>query len=142
MERMKISAGLANQKDKHEVTLETNGRQHSLVISPKSEGFGSSTNGGELLFLALATCYCNDLYRKAAKRGIEIEGLQVKVAGEFGEEGEPARNVTYWASVEAKASEEEVLDLMRFTDTVAEIQNTLRCSSPIALAECRARDTR
>ena len=95
-----------------------------------------------MLFLALATCYCNDLYREAAKRGIEIEGLQVKVAGEFGGEGEPARNVTYWASVEAKASEEEVLDLMRFTDMVAEIQNTLRCSSPIALAECRARDTR
>jgi organic hydroperoxide reductase OsmC/OhrA len=93
MERMKISAGLANQKDKHEVTLETNGRQHSLVISPKSEGSGSSTNGGELLFLALATCYCNDLYREAAKRGIEIEGLQVKVAGEFGGEGEPVRTL-------------------------------------------------
>jgi len=142
MELMKISAGLANQKDKHEVTLETNGRQHSLVILPKSQGFGSSTNGGELLFLALATCYCNDLYREAAKRGIEIEALQVKVGGEFGGEGEPARNVTYWAWVEAKASEEEILDLMRFTDTVAEIHNTLRCSSHIALAECRARDTR
>ncbi len=120
------------------MTLETNGRQHSLVISPKSEGFGSSTNGGELLFLALATCYCNDLYREAAKRGIEIEELQVKVAGEFGRRA--CRNVTYWASVEAKAS--TALDLMRFTDTVAEIQNTLRCSSPIALVECKARDTR
>jgi len=83
-----------------------------------------------------------DLYREAAKRGIEIEALQVKVGGEFGGEGEPARNVTYWAWVEAKASEEEILDLMRFTDTVAEIHNTLRCSSHIALAECRARDTR
>ena len=141
MELMKISAGLANQKDKHEVTLETNGRQHSLVISPKSEGFGSSTNGGELLFLALATCYCNGLCREAAKRGIEIEGLQVKVAANS--EGKESLPATLRIGPRLRPRlQKEVLDLMRFTDTVAEIQNTLRCSSPIALAECRARDTR
>jgi organic hydroperoxide reductase OsmC/OhrA len=140
--RMKLSARLTNQKDKHDVTLETNGREHSLIISPKPGGFGSSANGGELLFLALATCYCNDLYREAGKRKIEIDRVQVEVSGEFGTEGEPARNVSYRALVEAKASEAELLDLMRYTDTVAEIQNTLRRSSSITLAKCEARDVR
>ena len=84
----KISARVANQKDRHEVTLETNGREHSLNISAEAGGLGSSVNGGELLFLALATCYCNDLYREASKRGIDIERLQVEVSGEFEAEGE------------------------------------------------------
>ncbi len=122
--------------------LETNGREHALTIAPRAGGFGSSANGGELLFLALATCYCNDLYREAAKRGIEIERVRVEVSGEFGAEAEPARNISYTASVEAKASEAEVLELMRFTDTVAEIQNTVRSGPGVTLADCRARDTR
>jgi organic hydroperoxide reductase OsmC/OhrA len=33
------------------------GREHSLETPPRSGGFGSNANGGELLFLALATCY-------------------------------------------------------------------------------------
>jgi organic hydroperoxide reductase OsmC/OhrA len=139
---MEISARLTNQKDRHAVTLQTNGREHLLHISPKAEGRGSSVNGGELLFLALATCYCNDLYREAGKRGIEIERLEVNVSGEFGAEGEPACNVSYRASVEAKASEAEILDLMRFTDSMAEIQKTVRCGSPVTLEGCEARDTR
>jgi uncharacterized OsmC-like protein len=42
-----------------------------------------------LLFLALATCYCNDIFREAAKQGLKIDGVEVKVEGEFGAEGEP-----------------------------------------------------
>ena len=95
--------------------------------------YGSSANGGELLFLALATCYCNDLYREATKRNIKVERVEVNVEGEFGAEGEPAKNVTYRAKVAAQASEEEIQDMMRFVDTVAEIQNTLRVVTPVVL---------
>ena len=95
-------------------------------------------NGGELLFLALATCYCNDLYREAAKRAIRIESVEVEVHGEFGAEGEPARRVTYQARVRAAASEKAIRDLMRHTDGVAEIQNTLRVGMPVALSRVEA----
>jgi len=64
----KISAKATNSRNSHNVVLTTNDRQHSITIAPKPEAFGSSVNGGELLFLALATCYCNDIYREAAKR--------------------------------------------------------------------------
>jgi uncharacterized OsmC-like protein len=137
---MNISARVVNRLGSHAVTLITNGREHSLAIPPKSEGFGSSANGGELLFLALATCYCNDLYREGKKRGIEIESVQVEVSGEFGAEGDPARNVSYRADAIAKAPREQILDLMRHTDSVAEIQNTLRNSLPVILAHCEAHE--
>ena len=66
---MRISARVQNRGYNHQVMLETNGKAHSLAVPPKSTGFGSGVNGGEFLFLALATCYCNDLYREAAKLG-------------------------------------------------------------------------
>jgi uncharacterized OsmC-like protein len=132
---MKITARVENSKDNHQVTLQTNDNVHSIVIPPKSTGYGSSANGGELLFLALATCYCNDIYREAAKRNIKVERLDVEVDGDFGAEGEPAKNVTYRARVTAQASEEEIRDLVKFTDAVAEIQNTLRIETPVVLSE-------
>jgi len=132
---MKISARLENSRDYHQVTLQTNDNVHSITIPPKSTGYGSSANGGELLFLALASCYCNDIYREAAKRNIRVERVEVNVEGDFGAEGEPATNVIYRAKVTAQASEEEIRDLMKFTDTVAEIQNTLRIETPVVLIE-------
>ncbi len=95
-----------------------------------------AASGAELLFLALATCYCNDIYREAAKRGIQVERVEVEVDGDFEREGGAATNVTYRARVKADASKDDVLDLMRHTDTVAEIQNTLRAATPVELSAC------
>jgi uncharacterized OsmC-like protein len=135
---MKISARLENSKNNHLVTLQTNDNAHSITIPPKSTGYGSSANGGELLFLALASCYCNDVYREAAKRNITVERVEVNVEGEFGAEGEHAKNVVYHAKVFAQASEDEIRELMKFTDTVAEIQNTLRNGTSVVLADIEA----
>ena len=132
---MKITAKVKNSKDDHQVTLQTNDNVHSIVIPPKPTGYGSSANGGELLFLALATCYCNDIYREATKRNIQVDRVEVEVDGDFGAEGEPAKNVTYRARVSAQASEQEVQDMLRFVDTVAEIQNTLRVLTPVTLSQ-------
>src|SRR5262245_61861019 len=98
---IKISAQVHNSGDVHQVGLSTNDNHHEIVIPPKSTGFGSSANGGELLFLALATCYCNDIYREAAKRGMSVLNVQVEVNGEFDEAaGSSAQNVTYKATVQ------------------------------------------
>lgn len=136
---MRIVAKVQNSQGKHEVSLQTNDHVHALTIPPKATGFGSSANGGELLFLALATCYCNDIYREAAERGIRVVNVEVTVEGEFGGVGEPAKSITYDAKVSAHASENEIKDLMKQTDTVAEIQNTLRIGIPVTLDRLEAR---
>jgi organic hydroperoxide reductase OsmC/OhrA len=135
---MKISARVQNSQGRHQVLLATNDNEHPLAIAPRAGGFGSSANGGELLFLALATCYCNDIYREAGKRGIQVSAVEVAVRGDFGADGEPASNITYTAKVTAQAGEEAIRDLMRYTDTVAEIQNTLRLGMPVVLSEVEA----
>ena len=88
--------------------------------------------------MALATCYCNDVYREAAKRGMNVECVEVEVNGDFGAEGEPASNVGYRVKVTAPASEEALFDLMRHTDSVVEIQNTLRVGTPVVLRQIEA----
>src|SRR3954449_5668154 len=105
---MRISAQIHNQEGQHEVRLTTNDQSRSLTIPPKPSGFGSSANGGELLLLALATCYCNDIYREAAKKGIKVEQVEVEVDGQFGADGDPATNVTYRARIVAHATEAEI----------------------------------
>jgi organic hydroperoxide reductase OsmC/OhrA len=135
---MIISARVQTSEGQHQVTLRTNDNVHSLAIPPRPTGFGSSANGGELLFLALATCYCNDIFREAAKLGLKVEQVEVEVRGEFGAEGEPARNVSYRARVTAQASEAQIRELMSRTDLVAEIQNTLRQGIPVTLSNIEA----
>ena len=130
---MKISARVLNTNSGHGVEVETDGRKQSIAIAPKSAGRGSSVNGGELLFAALATCFCNDLYREAAKRGIQVESVEVEVSGTFGNAGEPARDVTYCVQVRADAPQETIDDLIRATDSVTEIQNTLRGGCDVKL---------
>ncbi|PAP75985.1 OsmC family protein [Rubrivirga marina] len=133
---MTVQAHVRNREGRHEVTLRTNDAEHALTIPPKPGGLGSSANGGELLFLALATCYCNDVYREAAALGIDVRGVEVEVEGTFGGVGEPARDVRYRARVSAAgAAEAEVVRLLERTDAVAEVQNTLRTGLPVRLVE-------
>ena len=135
---MKISARVENSLNAHHATVATNGNSRAIAIPPRESGLGSSANGGELLFLALATCYCNDIYREAATRGITVERVEVDVDGQFGAAGEPATQVTYRARVIADASEAEIEDLIRHTDSVAEIQNTLRVPTSVSLERIEA----
>jgi organic hydroperoxide reductase OsmC/OhrA len=130
---MEIRATVQNRGGEHSVTLSTDGCRSSLSVPAKTEGAGSSVNGGELLCLALATCYCNDLYREAARLGMRLSGVEVEVTAEFGGLGEPARRITYAARVSSDAPAAEVEELLRHTDRVAEIQNTLRAGVAVEL---------
>jgi organic hydroperoxide reductase OsmC/OhrA len=132
---MKIAAHVSNTSSGHTVEVETEGCKQSIAIAPKSGGRGSSINGGELLFAALATCFCNDLYREAAKRGIAVQDVNVEVTGTFGNPGEPARDIAYHVQVRADAPQAEIDDLIRTTDAVTEIQNTVRAGCAVRLEQ-------
>jgi hypothetical protein len=91
----------------------------------------SALNGGELLCLAQATCYCNDLYREAGRRGLALGAVEVEVVSEFGGPGEPARRISYSARVRSDAPTEVIEALLVHTDAVAEVHNTLRVGTPV-----------
>jgi organic hydroperoxide reductase OsmC/OhrA len=123
------SAGIA-----HDVRVQTNDTERELSIPARANGRGSSVNGGELLMLALATCYCNDLYREAERRGIAIRSVGVEATATFGAEGEAASRVTYAAQIDADADEPAIRDLAEATDRLAEVHNTLRRGIAVTLA--------
>lgn len=132
---MNISATLKSSYNQHEIALQTNGDSKAILISPKSTGYGSSINGGELLLLSLATCFCNDIYREANKRKISIDAVEVECTGDFGADGEPGSNFQYKANVISNASPEEIKDLINLTDKIAEIHNTLRKGLKVTLTK-------
>jgi uncharacterized OsmC-like protein len=129
---MKFSASIKNNSNDHQVSLKVGEKEQSLPIAPKPTG-GSSVTGGELLFLALATCFCNDIYREGVKRGITVHNVAVEVDGDFEAERQPASNIVYRVKVDADASEEKLQELILYVDSIAEIQNTLRVGTPVIL---------
>ncbi|MDJ1495380.1 OsmC family protein [Cytophagaceae bacterium DM2B3-1] len=133
---MIISATIRNSNQENDITVSTNTNTREVSIPGKTDGRGSSVNGGELLFLALATCFCNDVYREAARREMQIELVEVTVSGEFGKEGEAGSNITYTATIQSSnSSSEQIKDLILHVDKVAEIHNTLRKGVSVSLKE-------
>ena len=68
---MKISARVHNADRSHRATVTSAGVTQNLAIPAKASGPGAGVNGGNCL-LALATCYCNDIYREAARSGAAV----------------------------------------------------------------------
>ena len=130
---MEISAVVRNAASRHEVAVATDGNERALALPAKLSGGGSAVNGGELLMLALATCYCNDLYREAARLGIVLDGVEVRATARFEGIGLAASDIRYRAKVSSSAPAERIAALLRETDAVAEIHNTVRAGVPVVL---------
>lgn len=123
---MKVSAKISNSLNQNNITVVTNDQSKSVSIGSKENGFGSAVNGGELLLLSLAVCYCNDIYREAARKNIEITSVEVDVSADFGKEGEPGFNFKYTPKIISGAPPDRIRQLIEHTDSVAEIHKTLR----------------
>ena len=130
MHGMEIRTTVESSAAGHRTSVSTDGRASAPPIAGRPGG-GSALNGGELLCLALATCYCNDLYREAARRGLVLAAVEVEVEAEFGGPGEPARRIAYGARVASEAPDGEIEALLAHTDAVAEVHNTLRAGTPV-----------
>jgi organic hydroperoxide reductase OsmC/OhrA len=132
---MQSVARIHNSQGEHHIKLTTGDRTSKISIPPKASGFGSSATGGELLMLALATCYCNDIYREAVKMDIRVTHVDVECSAEFPAEGEPARDITCTARITADAPENKVRELAAQADRLAEIQNTVRSAIPVTIGQ-------
>jgi putative redox protein len=104
----------------------------TLVVDRPEEGGGGAKgfNGGQLLYLAVAGCISNDLFREASRFGVELNSVRVTVDGDFS--GNPAVSdaITYDVELSGRGD----LDaLVREVDRIAEIPNTIRQGAPVSL---------
>jgi organic hydroperoxide reductase OsmC/OhrA len=88
-----ITAHLKNSAAAHHVSVSTADSAKVLPVPAKPGGLGSAVNGGEFLMLALATCYCNDLYREAARLKIRLDAVEVEARPSCQEDQLPGASV-------------------------------------------------
>ena len=105
-----------------------------IADRPKEAGGGGlGFNGGQLLNLAVAGCVSNDLFREASKRGIAIREVRVRVTSDY--VGDPAVStpIEYEVEIEGDAEPDVLQRLVRETDGIAEIPNSLRRGTDVVL---------
>ncbi|MFN8059167.1 MAG: OsmC family protein [Vicinamibacterales bacterium] len=130
---MRIAATVKHAALSQAVSVMTDGAPKSIGVPAREDGRGSAINGGELLMLALATCYCNDLYREASRRELVLDAVEVEATADFDGVGAAATNVRYRARVASAAPASRIEALLRETDAVAEVHKTVRVGTPVEL---------
>lgn len=94
-------------------------------------GGGLGFNGGQLLYLSIAACWSNDLYREAATMGIELDGVEVTVDGDFPARGSGSTPISVDLVVRSPAPEDRVRELIAEVERVAEIPRAIRDATAI-----------
>jgi putative redox protein len=110
---------------------------YTLVVDRPGDvgGGGLGFNGGQLLYLAVAGCVSNDLFRKARSRGIELTSVRVVVEGDFTGKPQVSSPIQYIVEIAGDASAEVLGSLVHDVDAIAEIPNSLRLGTPVRLGE-------
>lgn len=108
----------------------------TLVVDRPADGGGDGIgfNGGQLLYLAIAGCVSNDLYREAAKEGISLDRVRVAVRGDFAGDPPVSTPVEYQVEIAGDAGEQRLRELVELVDRIAEIPNSLRGGTDVTLA--------
>jgi uncharacterized OsmC-like protein len=119
------------------VTSLGSAEQFTLVVDRPTEGGGGGLgfNGGQLLYLSVAGCISNDLFREARTAGIELESVRVKVGGNFVGEPPVSDEILYEVELKGDAPEERLQALVARVDEIAEIPNSLRRGTRVRLAK-------
>lgn len=109
----------------------------TLVADRSSEagGDGIGFNGGQLLYLAIAACVSNDLFREADAAGIALESVEVTVDGDFSGSPAVSTQVHYDVRVSGHADEAALRALVEGVDAIAEVPNSLRGGTQVALRD-------
>jgi putative redox protein len=110
--------------------------QFTLVVDRPTEGGGGGLgfNGGQLLYLSVAGCISNDLFREARTAGIELESVRVKVGGNFVGDPPVSDEILYEVELKGDAPEARLQALVDQVDEIAEIPNSLRQGTRVRLA--------
>ena len=78
----------------------------------------------------MALCVLNDIYREAARLGVEVAGVVVEADGGFDDDWR-STGIVYAIELESPASGEEQAHLLRVVDDVAEIPRAIRAGASV-----------
>jgi uncharacterized OsmC-like protein len=87
--------------------------------------------GAHLLHLATAGCVLNDVYREAPAFGITLNGVRVSAEGDFDSATWRTNGISYVVELDSEADAEQVGELLRRVDEVAEIPRAIRAGGPV-----------
>jgi putative redox protein len=127
-----------------EATAVGNAGPYTLVVDRPDDGGGRGLgfNGGQLLYLAIAGCVSNDLFREARADGIALDRVRVRVWGDFAGDPPVSAEVEYEVEVEGEAPRDRLEALVARVDEIAEIPNSLRQGTGVRLGAVRVRSSR
>src|SRR6478735_3601952 len=86
--------------------------------------------GGHMLHMAVASCILNDIYREAARLGLELSGVRVTAEGAFDAEF-ASTGIDYTVAVDHALDEKQLFALLQRVDEVAEVPRALRRAVPV-----------
>jgi uncharacterized OsmC-like protein len=99
--------------------------------TPEGVTVDAEFTGAHLLHLAAAGCVLNDLYREASAMGLVLHGVRVSAEGDFESTTWHSTGISYSADLDTDAHEDEVEELLRQVDDVAEIPRAIRAGGPV-----------
>ena len=97
--------------------------------TPEGVTVEADFTGGHLLHLAAAGCVLNDVYREAARLGIDVKGVRVTAAGGFNTATWQYTGIGYSVEVSSDAPADDLAHLLEVVDEVAEIPHAIRAGA-------------
>jgi hypothetical protein len=105
--------------------------------TPEGVTIQADFTGGHLYHLAAAGCVLNDVYREAERLGITIDGVSVRAVGGFDTKSWISTGIDYDVEIASSAGDEDIANLTRIVDEVAEIPKALRAGTTVARSRMR-----
>jgi uncharacterized OsmC-like protein len=99
--------------------------------TPEGVTVEADFTGAHLLHLAAAGCVLNDIYREAAARGVELDGVRVTAAGGFDTGTWRSTGISYRVEVNSDAPAGDAARLLEAVDEVAEIPRAIRAGATV-----------
>jgi uncharacterized OsmC-like protein len=87
--------------------------------------------GAHLLHLAAAGCVLNDVYREAAALGVPLDGVRVRASGGYDTVTWTSTGIEYAIDVDSSASADQLAQLLKQVDDVAEIPKAIRAGATV-----------
>jgi uncharacterized OsmC-like protein len=138
-EDLRLSFSVETRNVAGQVTAVGSAGPFTLVVDRPVElgGGGKGFNGGQLLYLAVAACVSNDLFREAPALGIELESVRVTVDGDFAGDPPVSGEIVYDVELAGTGEPERLRELATRVDRIAEIPNSLRGATAVTLRDVR-----